>query len=146
MATYRNARTPTLEDLDGKLSGRVLRIQVPRLRWLLERFSRSKLLPWRGKTFAHETVDHGHGVNRWLGGRVAWLQFETSVDRSRAGDFNAVHLDYSLMRNPRIARKLKSELREVGPGVWLGLEYWPMPEGDHLITFLGLAREDTGER
>lgn len=146
MATYRKARTPALEDLDGKLSGRVLRIPVPRVMRLLERFSRSKLLPWRGKTFAYETADHGHGVNRWLGSGVDWLEFETSVGRSRAGDFDAVHLDYSLERNPRIARKLKSELREVGPGVWLGLEYWPMREGDRLITFLGLAREDTGER
>lgn len=119
---------------------------MPQVKWFQEGFSRSKLLPWSGKNFAHEAADQGHGVNRWLGGRVVWLQFETSVGRSRAGDFDAVHLDYSVERNPRFARKLKSELREVGPGVWLALEYWPMREGDQVITILGLAREDTAER
>src|SRR4051812_32603259 len=81
MDLYRRARTPRLEDLDGKLSGRMLampRIQKPQVKTFLERFSKSKLFPWQGKTFMHETEGHGHGVNRLLGERVAWFHFETS--------------------------------------------------------------------
>src|SRR5436309_11443281 len=48
MDLYRSARTPRLEDLDGKLSGRMLavpRIQKPQVKTFLERFSKSKLFP-----------------------------------------------------------------------------------------------------
>ena len=27
------------------------------------------VVPWQGKTFKHESADHGHGVNRLLGER-----------------------------------------------------------------------------
>src|SRR5437764_1092942 len=75
MEMYRGARTPGLEDLDGKLAGRMLavpRLQKPQVKKFLERYARSKLFPWQGKTFMHETAGHGHGVNRLLGERVAW--------------------------------------------------------------------------
>ena len=144
MEMYRSARTPRLEDLDGKLSGRMLavpRLQKPSVKKLLERYSRSPLFPWQGKTFAHETASHGHGVNRLLGERVTWFQFETSIGPSHAGDFDAVHLDYSHDNNPPLVRQVKDEVRELSPGLWLGLAYLRMRDGDHLGCFFGIARQ-----
>ena len=145
MEMYRGARTPRLEDLDGKLAGRMLavpRIQKPQVTKFLDRFSRSKLFPWQGKTFLHETEGHGHGVNRLLGERVAWFHFHTSVGPSHAGDFDSVHLDYSHDGNPPLVRQVKDEVREVAAGLWLGLAYLRMHDGDHLACFFGIARQE----
>ena len=144
MEMYRAARTPRLEDLDGKLSGRMLavpRLQKPQVKRFLERYAKSKLFPWQGKTFMHETEGHGHGVNRLLGERVAWFHFETSIARSHAGDFDAVHLDYGHDGNPPLVRDVKDEVREIAPGVWLGLAYLRLRDGDHLACFFGIARQ-----
>ena len=143
MALYRAAHTPTLEDLDGKMSGRMLavpRAQEPHVRAWLEKFARSPLFPWQGKTFTHETANQGHGVNRLLGERVTWFRFHTYVGRSHAGDFDAVHLDYSHDGNPPLVRKVKDEVREVAPGVFLGLAYLSMKDGEHLGCFFGIAK------
>ncbi|TMC80499.1 MAG: hypothetical protein E6J06_14630 [Chloroflexi bacterium] len=143
MALYRTAQTPSLEDLDGKLSGRMLavpRAQQPHVRAFLEKFSRSPLFPWQGKTFKHETANHGHGVNRLLGEKVTWFRFHTFVGPSHAGDFDAVHLDYSHDGNPPVVRKVKDEVRQVAPGVFLGLAYLSMKDGEHLGCFFGIAK------
>lgn len=143
MDLYRTARTPALAELDGKLAGRMLavpRAQEPHVRAFLEKFSRSKLFPWQGKTFSHETANHGHGVNRLLGERVTWFRFHTFVGPSHAGDFDAVHLDYSHDGNPPIVRKVKDEVREVAPGLYLGLAYLTMKDGEHLGCFFGIAK------
>ena len=82
IALYRSARTPRLEDLDDKLAGRMLavpRLQSPRVKRWLERYSRSGLFPWRGETLSHDSADHGRGVNRLLGERVNWFRFQTST-------------------------------------------------------------------
>ena len=124
---YRNAYTPRLQDLDGKLSGRVLRIRAPRARFL-EPFLRWKLLRWH-KTFAHETAAHGHG-------RLVWFAFKTSVWRSRVGDFDAVHIAY---RHPILSWE-RDEVREIRPGLWLGLWYMRIRQGDHHVGFFGHTR------
>jgi hypothetical protein len=145
MAMYKTARTPRLEDLDGKLSGRMLavpRLQKPHVRAWLEKFSKSRLFPWQGKTFEHETSGHGHGVNRVLGERVKMFRFHTSICPSHAGDFDAVHLDYGLDRNPPLVRDVKDEVREVAPGLWLGLAYLNTHDGVHLACYFAIARTE----
>lgn len=144
MVLYRSGRTPDLADLDGRLNGRLLavpRVQEPHVQAWLERFARSGLFPWQGKTFEHETAEHGHGVNRLLGERVNWFRFETSVGPSKAGDFNSVHLDYSHDGNPPLVRDVRDEVREVAPQLWLGLAYLHLDDGDHLASFFAIARE-----
>ena len=84
---------------------------------------RSRFFPWQGKTFEHESATRGHGINRLFGERVNWFRFETSVGPSNAGDFDAVHLDYSHDRNPPVVRDVKDEVSEVAPGLWMGLDY-----------------------
>jgi hypothetical protein len=144
MALYEGARTPRLADLDGKLAGRMLavpRLQKPQVKRWVEKFAKSAVFPWQGKTFEHETESHGHGVNRLLGERVSWFHFETSVGRSHAGDFDAIHLDYEHSGNPPLIRKVKDEVREVAPGLWLGLAYLHMRDGEHLACFFGIAKQ-----
>ena len=144
MEMYRSARTPSLEDLDGRLAGRMLavpRLQRPEVKRFLERFSKSKVFPWQGKTFSHESATHGHGVNRLLGERVAWFRFHTFVGPSNAGDFDAVHLDYGHDGNPPLVRQVKDEVREVAPGVWLGLAFLERRDGLHLACFFGIAKQ-----
>jgi hypothetical protein len=148
MAMYKGARTPRLEDLDGKLTGRMLavpRLQKPHVRAWLERFSKSRLFPWQGKTFEHETSEHGHGVNRVLGERVNMFHFQTSVGPSHAGNFDAVHLDYGHDRNPPLVRDVKDEVREVAPGLWLGLAYLKLHDGEHLACFFAIAKTDAAQ-
>ncbi|HSS61056.1 MAG TPA: hypothetical protein VLK30_06340 [Candidatus Limnocylindrales bacterium] len=144
MMLYAAARTPALEELDGKLNGRMLavpRAQAPHVKEWLEKFARSPLFPWQGKTFSHETADHGHGVNRLLGERVTWFRFHTYIGPSHAGDFDAVHLDYSHDGNPPLVRKVQDEVREVAPGLYLGLAYLSMRDGEHLGCFFGIAKD-----
>ena len=143
MKMYLEARTPRIEDLDGKLTGRMLavpKLQKPAVRNWIEKFSRSRVFPWQGKTFQHETESHGHGVNRLLGERVSWFHFETFIGKSKAGDFDAVHLDYGHSGNPPVIKQVQDELREVAPGLWLGLAYLHMNDGDHLACFFGVAK------
>ena len=143
MDLYRDARTPALEELDGKLTGRMLavpRAQEPHVRAVLEQFARSRVFPWQGKTFKHETANHGHGVNRLLGERVTWFRFHTFVGPSHAGDFDAVHLDYSHDGNPPVVRKVKDEVRGVGPRLYLWRAYLSMRDGEHLGCFFGIAK------
>jgi hypothetical protein len=143
MELYRNAKTPRLADLDGKLDGRMLaapRASKPQVRRWLAGFAKSGIFPWRGKTFEHETAEHGHGVNRLFGERVSWFHFETSVGPSRAGDFDSVHLDYSHDNNPALVRDVYDEVREVALGLWLGLAYLHLDDGYHLACYFAVAR------
>ncbi len=147
MDLYRKAKTPRLADLDGKLDGRMLaapKAQSPPVRRWLEKFAKSGLFPWQGKTFEHETAQHGHGVNRLFGERVNWFHFETSVGPSKAGDFDSVHLDYGHDRNPPLVRDVQDEVREVAPGLWLGLAYLHLDDGDHLACYFAVARREDG--
>src|SRR5438105_12274928 len=144
MELYRRARTPALADLDGRLAGRLLAVpkaQEPHIRTWLERFSESGAFPWQGKTFEHESATRGHGINRLFGERVNWFRFETSVGPSNAGDFDAVHLDYSHDHNPPVVRDVKDEVREVAPGLWLGLAYVRVDGVDRLGCFFAVQRQ-----
>jgi hypothetical protein len=143
MQLYRQAKTPRLADLDGKLDGRMLvapRAQEPHVRHWLDNFARSGLFPWQGKTFEHESAEHGHGLNRLFGERVNWFHFETSVGPSKAGDFDSVHLDYGHDHNPPLVRDVQDEVREVAPGLWLGLAYLHLDDRDHLACYFAVAR------
>ena len=143
MGLYRQAKTPQVADLDGRLEGRMLAMpqaQEPHVRHWLQSFAGSGAFPWQGKTFEHESAGHGRGVNRLFGERVEWFHFETYVGPSKAGDFEAVQLDYAHDRNPPLVRDVKDEVREVGPGLWLGLAYMHRDDGDHLACFFALAK------
>jgi hypothetical protein len=144
MDLYRAATTPRLKDLDGKLVGRllvILKAQEPHIARLLHDFARSGVFPWQGKTFESEDAGHGHGINRVLHERFNWFPFDTSIARSRAGDFDAVELNYDRPGNPPLVRSIKDEVREVAPGLWLGLAYLDTKSGPKLGCYFAVAKQ-----
>jgi hypothetical protein len=122
---YAQARVPKLPDLSGDLRGRMLAWQslggVPGT--LLRLLASSNRFPWRGKTFSHTSADAGGGDNRVVVDRLHLFKFDTFVGPSRAGQFDAVQLDYDKPSNPFFIRAIKDEVRELRAGLWLGQAY-----------------------
>jgi len=131
---YRSSVTPKIADLRGDFEGRML--VSPRggesVASMMRMLGKSSLFPWRGKSFAPFANDpsKGQGWNRVLTDRNKWFRFETSVGRSRAGEFDAVRLDYDLKENPFFIRAIQDEIREVAPGsgIYLG-QAWVVSSG-----------------
>lgn len=140
---YRSARTPSIAEVRGDLRGRMLAWPSLADHGLiaggLRAFARSAAFPWRGKTFSPRDAAHGDGVNRVLVDRLRLFRFATFVGRSRAGDFDAVQLDYDLPENPPIIRSIKDEIRTIEPGVWLGQAWLVTRRSSRLWLYFGLA-------
>ena len=143
-ALYDGAGTPVLEEMDGRLVGRML--AAPSLpRWMagfLRWFAALTRFPWRGKTFTARGGGRGEGINRVFGDRKPrhWFRFDTFVAPSRAGAFDAVQLDYDNPGNPGFIRAIKDEVREVTPGLYLGLAYLMWRGRPRLMLYFGLKR------
>ena len=144
------ARTPSIASVHGDLRGRMLAWPLldrrPRAASAVRAFASSSVFPWRGKSFAPgETPPgdresrHGEGINRVLSDRFRLYRFETSIGPSRAGDFDALQLDYDLPENPWFIRRVKDEIRELEAGVWLGQAYVTGPRGATLVLYFALA-------
>jgi hypothetical protein len=140
---YRGASVPRLEDIHGDLRGRMLAIPA-----LPEPFAAgpralasSRLFPWRGKSFRPLGAGQGEGINRVFSDRLRLFRFTTFVGKSRAGDFDAVQLDYDHPENPFFIRAIKDEIRELSPGVYLG-QAWLLVSGKaHLGLYFGLTSQ-----
>ncbi len=139
---YANARVPTLADVKGDLRGRMLATTVlgGRAARAIRSFASSTTFPWRGKTFMPKDALRGDGINRVVRDRWHLYRFETFIGRSRAGDFDALQLDYDNPDNPFFIRAIKDEIRELSPGLWLGQAYVQLPHGANLVLYFGLAR------
>lgn len=143
-ALYRSAVTPAVPALDGDLVGRMLAVPVlPR--WMfgpLRRFAAWTSFPWRGKSFRARDGLSGDGINRVFSDRKPrrWFRFETSLGPSRAGAFDAFQLDYDHPDNPGLVRAIKDEVRQVAPGLYLGLAYLMRGKQPRLILYFGLGR------
>ena len=101
-------------------------------------FAGSKYFPWKGKSFTPEAMDRGEGINRVLSDRIRLFKFNTFIGRSRAGDFDAVQLDYDLKQNPKIIRMIKDEIRQLSPGLYLGQAYLQTKGSTRLVLWFGL--------
>lgn len=141
---YRQARTPKLDDVGGDLRGRMLAwpmlVAHPRIGSVLRAAASSSVFPWRGKSFRADPA-RGEGINRVFSERLRLFRFETFIARSRAGEFDALQLDYDLPENPPVIRSIKDEIREIEPGVWLGQAYLQTSSRDLLWLYFGLARQ-----
>ena len=143
-ALYSGARTPVLRDMDGHLVGRMLAVGLlPRfmfgfLRW----FAGWRHFPWRGKSFKSHDDARGEGINRVFGDKNPrrWFRFDTFVAPSRAGAFDAVQLEYDNPGNPGFIRAIKDEVREVAPGLYLGLAYLMWRGRPRLMLYFGLQK------
>lgn len=141
---YEGARAPRIGEVEGPLRGRMLGWPMldarPGVQGLLRAFAGSAGFPWRGKTFRPLQELHGEGINRVFSERFELFRFETFIARSRAGDFDALQLDYDLPSNPPVIRSIKDEIRELEPGLWLGQAYLRTKSSDRLWLYFALAR------
>lgn len=104
-------RCPAGELPDGEANGIIL---VPAI---VSRIIR--LAAWRGKLFDRQK---GELVNKVLPLGVPAVRARVYKEASWFDGREAIVLDYS--KTSFVARKIRDEIREVSPGVYLGLVYW----------------------
>jgi hypothetical protein len=151
LVAYRAATTPVFSQVTGDCKGRMLALQGLRpglIARALRRFAAWRFFPWRGKSFtappsrpgAAPGRDRGEGINRVFSDVKPrrWFRFETSIGRSRAGDFDAFHLDYDNPANPFFIRAIRDEIRQVAPGLFLGQAYLVTRKRARLVLYFGL--------
>lgn len=140
---YIEARVPKMLDVHGDLRGRMLAwpslSRRSGIQGAIRAFAGSAPFPWRGKSFMPKDDAKGDGINRVFRDRFRLFRFETFIGRSRAGDFDALQLDYDLPENPWFIRRIKDEIREIEPGVWLGQAWFMTGKRDWLWLYFGLA-------
>ena len=143
---YEGARAPRIGDVAGDLRGRMLAWPSlearPGIAGAIRSFAGSRAFPWRGKSFHPKSETAGDGINRVLRDRFRLFRFETFIAPSRAGDFDALQLDYDLPGNPPVIRSIKDEIRELEPGLWLGQAWLKTRKREILWLYFALARVD----
>jgi hypothetical protein len=137
---YQEASVPDLSRIDGDLKGRMLAWQGLRgpAAGLIRAAASWDRFPWRGKSFHPRGAGAGVGVNRVVSDRWKLFEFTTFVGPSRAGDFDAVQLDYDHPGNPFFIRAIKDEIRELKPGLFLGQAWLQLKDKEHLVLYFGL--------
>ena len=101
----------------GDLAGRFLGFAHggPGIDQLAGLFGAISMDVWLGKTFRPD----GKGYNRILRDTGAIAPFDTKLGPSRTGTGDALHLEYAFP----FSQLIKDEIREVAPGVYLGVAY-----------------------
>lgn len=74
---------------------------------------------WKGKIFRPETRDLKNRISPF---GIPAIRARVYLDESWFSDGEAIILDYS--RSSFVARKVRDEIRRVGPGTYLGQVYW----------------------
>ena len=145
---YVGARAPRIGQVAGDLRGRMLAWPSlesrPGVAGAIRSLAGSKGFPWRGKTFSPRNEIDGEGINRVFSDRFRLFRFETFIAPSRAGDFDALQLDYDLRGNPPVIRSIKDEIRELEPGLWLGQAWLKTKTREILWLYFALASADGG--
>ncbi|MDC3960580.1 hypothetical protein [Polyangium jinanense] len=123
---YRAAPAPmSVERLVGTPKGRMLAVRgtdgtplFSALKFLASR----RRFPWDGKSFGALDRSEGTGINRvkLLPFRFDWFPFRTRIEPSAVDDRPCVYLDYEQPGNPFFIARIRDEIREVAPDVWLG--------------------------
>jgi hypothetical protein len=139
---YAGATTPSIEEVEGDLRGRMLATTVLRgnAASLARAWAGSRFFPWLGKSFRPLAGDRGEGINRVFTDRLQLYRFETKVAPSFAGDFTSVELDYDLPENPFFIRAIRDEIRSMGNGLYLGQAYLVIRDRPRLVLYFGLAQ------
>ncbi len=144
-ALYRRGTVPSeLREVAGQPVGRMLAVRglekVGPAFGLLRRFAALRsVFPWEGKTFGAKSAAEGTGINRvHLGAlRMSWFPFTTRVEPSVVDGAPCIYLDYAQPGNPWFIAKIRDELREVAPRLFLGPAMWKGAHGGatHVLWF-----------
>lgn len=143
---YRAGAVPySLEVLDGKLRGRVLTMVGPGGRPPLLDLARTvaaaSWFPWAGKTLDAASPTEGTGINRIRlpgGIKRTWFPFATTMGHSAIDDEPCILLDYDRDDNPWVVRKIRDELRQVAPKLFLGPAMLITPTKPRLLMYFAL--------
>jgi hypothetical protein len=139
---YANGTVPSdLGRLVGRPKGRMLAVRpatgkraFEALRYLSGRAE----FPWDGKSFAEATAKEGTGINRVKLGplRFEWFPFRTRIEPSVLDGAPCIYLDYEQPGNPFFIAKIRDEIREIHPGLFLGPAMWKTESGAaHVLWF-----------
>jgi len=109
--------SPTGEIPVGRAKGAVLVAPGTDIAWPAKRLIH--FLAWRGKVF---NPQKGDLLNLILPFGVKAVRAKVYKDASWLDQKETIVLDYS--KTSRIAHKVRDEIREVSPGLYLGLVYW----------------------
>lgn len=141
---YRRASVPDdLRAVAGEPVGRMLAVRgLERERPLfrvIRAFAGLSLFPWEGKTFSARDASRGGGINRVRLGpaRMTWFPFETSVETSVVDGKPCIYLEYEQPGNPWFIARIRDEIREISPGLFLGPAMWKDRRGGatHVLWF-----------
>ncbi|MFZ5604130.1 MAG: hypothetical protein ACOY7J_16900 [Pseudomonadota bacterium] len=128
-ALYRAGSMPaSFKALNGTPKGRMLAIRGVDKTFLfspITAFSKLSLFPWDGKSFNATSDTTGDGINRInLLAQLNWFPFKTRIEPSVIDGKDCIYLDYEQPGNPFFIAKIRDELREVAPGLFLGPAMW----------------------
>jgi hypothetical protein len=131
---YRAGCLPeTFATLDGTPKGRMLAVRyldhAPFLS-VVTAWAESSFFPWDGKNFQATGPVTGKGINRIkLLKEFRWYPFEARLERSLIDGKECIYLDYEQPDNPWFIRRIRDELREVAPRLFLGTAMWKDGQG-----------------
>lgn len=143
-ALYRSGRVPTdMTALDNKPKGRMLAIRGvsdTALARLIVPISKLGIFPWDGKSLTSTGTLTSDGINRiGVGRRFDLFPFKTRVETSVIDGEPTIYLDYEQPGNPIFIRKIRDELREVAPKLFLGPAMWKTgPSSAQLVLWFAL--------
>jgi hypothetical protein len=128
--TYRAGGIPdSMKALDGCHDGRMLALPGAAGHGAiadgLRRLAAWERFPWRGKSFRAADDERGGGSDRvhLLRTTHDLFPFETRIEDSIVDGRPCILLDYDLVESPMPLRHLRDELREVAPGLFLGVAF-----------------------
>jgi hypothetical protein len=125
-ALYLGAPEPvSLLMLNGTPRGRMLAVRyldngLPH--GFIAAIARLGVFPWEGKSFDASTAHAGQGSNRikLFKPTLNLFTFFSRIDASAIDGRPCILLDYDQPGNPWVVRRIRDELREVAPGLFLG--------------------------
>ncbi|MGI9315693.1 MAG: hypothetical protein ACR2QW_00055 [bacterium] len=84
----------------------------------------ARLLAWQGKVFDLFPPDKQNGilVNKITPFSLTFIVAKVYIDKSWMDDRDTIVIDYS--KTSFLAKKIRDEIREVEPGVYLGKVWW----------------------
>lgn len=143
-ALYRSGRVPAdMTALDHKPKGRMVSIRGvsdTALSRLIVPISKLGAFPWDGKSLTSTGTLTSDGINRiGIGRRFNLFPFKTRIETSVIDGEPTIYLDYEQPGNPFFIRKIRDELREVAPKLFLGPAMWKTgPNSAQLVLWFAL--------
>ena len=141
---YRQGSLPaSFKALDGTPEGRMLAVrgvEKTPLASPIRLLAGANFFPWEGKSFSAISDTQGSGINRinLAVSRQDWFPFNTVVAPSVIDGKDCIYLDYDLPENPWFIRKIRDELREISPGLFLGPAMWKTRHGATLVLWFAI--------